>query len=67
MTSPLPLQGVRVIDLGRTFAAPFATQMLADLGAEVIKLERKDRGDEMRDYGPPFIKDVEGEDLPISS
>ena len=67
MTSPLPLQGGRVIDLGRTFAAPFATQMLADLGAEVIKLERKDRGDEMRYYGPPFIKDEEGEDLPISS
>ncbi|QUM74027.1 CaiB/BaiF CoA transferase family protein [Sphingopyxis granuli] len=67
MTSLFPLQGVRVIDLGRTFAAPYATQLLADLGAEVIKLERKGRGDEMRHYGPPFIRNAEGEDQPISS
>lgn len=67
MTTILPLEGVRVVDLGRTFAAPFATQMLADLGAEVIKLERAGRGDEMRYYGPPFLKDEAGDDLPISS
>lgn len=65
--SSLPLEGIRVVDLGRTFAAPFATQMLADLGADVIKLERKGRGDEMRYYGPPFVKDEHGRDLPISS
>jgi crotonobetainyl-CoA:carnitine CoA-transferase CaiB-like acyl-CoA transferase len=57
-----PLAGVRVLDLGRMFAAPFAGQMLGDLGAEVIKVERID-GDEMRHYGPPFLKDQEGCDL----
>jgi crotonobetainyl-CoA:carnitine CoA-transferase CaiB-like acyl-CoA transferase len=67
MDSLFPLQGVRVIDLGRTFAAPYATQLLADLGAEVIKIERKGRGDEMRHYGPPFIRNAAGEDQPISS
>ncbi|WEK42417.1 MAG: CoA transferase [Candidatus Sphingomonas colombiensis] len=67
MTFPKPLAGIRVVDLGRTFAAPFCTQMLADLGAEVIKLERKTRGDEMRHYGPPFIKDADGAELPLSS
>lgn len=67
MDSLFPLQGVRVIDLGRTFAAPYATQLLADLGAEVIKIERKGRGDEMRHYGPPFIRNDHGEDQPISS
>ncbi|QKS00343.1 CoA transferase [Sphingomonas sp. CL5.1] len=67
MTFPKPLAGIRVVDLGRTFAAPFCTQMLADLGAEVIKLERKTRGDEMRHYGPPFIRDATGADLPLSS
>lgn len=67
MTAPQPLAGIRVLDLGRTFAAPYATQMLADLGAEVIKLERLGRGDEMRYYGPPFIRDAAGRDLPLSS
>ncbi|MET0361437.1 MAG: CoA transferase, partial [Sphingobium sp.] len=65
--SVMPLAGIRVVDLGRTFAAPFAAQMLADLGAEVIKLERKGRGDEIRFYGPPFIQDEAGQDLPLSS
>ena len=67
MTVSKPLTGIRVCDLGRTFAAPFCTQMLADLGAEVIKLERKTRGDEMRHYGPPFVKGEDGGDLPLSS
>ena len=67
MSGPKPLEGIRVVDMGRTFAAPFTTQMLADLGAEVIKLERKGRGDEMRYYGPPFLHDAGGNELPVSS
>ncbi len=67
MTAPQPLAGVRVLDLGRTFAAPYATQLLGDFGAEVIKIERPGRGDEMRYYGPPFVRDADGSELPISS
>ena len=63
----MPLSGIRVLDLGRTFAAPICTQMLADLGAEVLKVERLGRGDELRHYGPPFIQDAEGRDEPVSS
>jgi crotonobetainyl-CoA:carnitine CoA-transferase CaiB-like acyl-CoA transferase len=63
----MPLHGVRILDLGRTFAAPICTQMLADLGAEVIKVERLGRGDEIRYYGPPFLKDEGGKDTPFSS
>lgn len=66
-TTIMPLSGIRVLDLGRTFAAPFATQMLADLGAEVIKFERRGRGDEMRYYGPPFLYDSQGREMPVSS
>lgn len=57
----LPLQGIRVLELGRLLAAPFAAQMLADMGAEVIKVERAGRGDEFRYYGPPFLRDKDGE------
>ncbi|MGW3290490.1 CaiB/BaiF CoA transferase family protein [Streptomyces sp. NPDC001002] len=48
------LAGIRVLDLSRILAAPLATQMLADLGAEVIKVERPGTGDDSRTYGPPF-------------
>ncbi|MEU1165314.1 CoA transferase, partial [Streptomyces sp. NPDC005921] len=48
------LAGVRVLDLSRILAAPLATQLLADLGAEVIKVERPGTGDDSRTYGPPF-------------
>lgn len=49
-----PLGGIRVIDLTRILAGPFATMMLGDLGAEVIKVERPRHGDETRHWGPPF-------------
>jgi crotonobetainyl-CoA:carnitine CoA-transferase CaiB-like acyl-CoA transferase len=54
------LTGVKVLDLSRVLAAPLAAQTLADLGADVIKIERPGRGDEGRTYGPPFLKDREG-------
>jgi crotonobetainyl-CoA:carnitine CoA-transferase CaiB-like acyl-CoA transferase len=59
-SAPLPLQGLRVLDLGRFVAAPWCTQLLGDLGAEVIKIERPDTGDQMRGYGPPFLRDAAG-------
>lgn len=51
-----PLQGVTVLDLSRVVAGPFAAQMLADLGARVIKLERTDGGDDLRKVGPPWCR-----------
>lgn len=62
MSNALPLSGVRVLDLGRMFAAPWAAQILGDLGADVIKVERP-TGDEMRHYGPPYLRDADGNEL----
>jgi len=61
------LQGVRVLELGRFVAAPWCGQLLADLGADVIKVERTEGGDQMRRYGPPFLKDESGADTQESS
>ncbi len=61
MNAEAPLAGVRVLDLGRLFAAPWCGQLLGDLGADVVKVERPGRGDEMRHYGPPWLDSGAGE------
>ena len=62
-----PLSGVTVIDLSRVLAGPTCTQMLGDLGADVIKFERLGAGDDTRKFAPPFVKDADGNDTSESS
>ncbi|MDR6818324.1 crotonobetainyl-CoA:carnitine CoA-transferase CaiB-like acyl-CoA transferase [Neorhizobium sp. 2083] len=58
-----PLSGIRVIELARVLAGPWAGQMLADMGADVIKVENPDGGDDTRAWGPPFVESANGENL----
>ena len=57
---PMALAGLRVLDLSRILAGPSATQLLGDLGADVVKIEKPGEGDDTRKWGPPFVPDQEG-------
>lgn len=62
-----PLENIRILDLSRVLAGPWASQVLADMGADVIKVEKPIAGDDTRAWGPPFLKDKEGNETAESA
>jgi len=66
-TNTGPLQGLRILDMSRILAGPTCTQMLGDLGADVIKVERPGEGDDTRKWGPPYLRDLNGSDTTESA
>ncbi len=64
---PSSLKGLKILDLSRVLAGPFCTQILGDLGADIIKVERPNEGDDTRKWGPPYLKDKDGNDTTESA
>ena len=62
-----PLSGLKILDLSRVLAGPYCTQMLGDMGAEIFKIEKPHAGDDTRTWGPPFLKDMNGNDTAESA